>query len=150
MEGVILFKHNKTGNWLKSKTEKEKKDILIACIKVGREQRRIFQERKREVVNYREKQLQEREKFIEKRKSVEKKKKLDLCLKIASDTYWRTSEEGSVKLQGLSESKRKEALKTQIKFRQFVLKQTYEDKTVFNFSQNRKQFTSAKLFINLV
>ena len=75
MEGIILFKQNKTGEWLKSKSDVEKKHILETCIKLGREQRQVCQQRKQEVLEHYQKQLQEREKAITMRKNKEKKKK---------------------------------------------------------------------------
>ena len=149
MEGVILFKQNKTRDWLKTKTDREKKEIFIACIKLGREQRQVYQKRKLLIAQHREKQLLEREKAIVARRGAAKKKRDELCLQVSRDSYWRTCEVAMTKMQGLSESKKKKALQIQIKFRQSVLKQEYRDKSVFNFSQNRKQFSSAKLYSNL-
>lgn len=71
-----------------------------------------------------------------------KEKKDDLCQQISKDGFWRTQETANAKLQGPSESKWKLALKAQIKFRQVVLKQQREDKTIFTFSQNKRQFSS--------
>ena len=150
MEGVILFKQNKTGDWLKTKTDEEKKEIFKACIKLGREQRQVCHSRKLLIAQHREKRLQDREKAILARKSAVKKKRDELCSKISQDSYWSTEELAMTKIQGMSESTKKKALQVQIKFRQLVLKQEYKDKSVFNFSQNRKQFSSAKLYSNLV
>ena len=48
-----------------------------------------------------------------------------------------------------NETKRKAALKVQLRFREIVLCQQYTDRAVFQFSKAKKQFSSQKLFDNL-
>ena len=48
-----------------------------------------------------------------------------------------------------NESKKKTALKDQLKFREVVLCQDYVEKSFFQFSKAKKQFTSQKLLDNL-
>ena len=47
------------------------------------------------------------------------------------------------------ETCRKQTLKTQLKFRQVVLKQTFSDKSLFQYSKAAKQLTSFELLQNL-
>jgi hypothetical protein len=49
-----------------------------------------------------------------------------------------------------SETKKKEALKAQIRFRKTVLQQPSEDVDIFKFSKQGSQFNSSKLRDNLV
>lgn len=48
-----------------------------------------------------------------------------------------------------SETSRKQALRLQLKFRKVVLKQTFPDKSVFQYSNRGKQLTSGELLQNL-
>lgn len=61
LESMILYKRNKTADWLKAKSDEEKKTIFQACIKVGRNQRIIYKQRKKELISYREETLKQRE-----------------------------------------------------------------------------------------
>ena len=42
MESMILYKRNKTSEWLKTKSDEEKREMFKGCIKLGRQQRMII------------------------------------------------------------------------------------------------------------
>ena len=64
---------------------------------------------------------------------------------------WTSETEIETGLSDLvSANGKKEALKLQIKFRKKVLSQAYYDKTIFQFSHNRKPFSVAELKQNLL
>ena len=64
MESMILYKRNKTAEWLKTKSDKEKRDMFNACIKLGRQQRLIDKQRKQQIHLYRKDTLTLREKAL--------------------------------------------------------------------------------------
>ena len=41
---MILYKRNKAADWLKTKSDEEKKKMFQACIKVGWNQRMIYKQ----------------------------------------------------------------------------------------------------------
>ena len=44
LESMILYKRNKTVDWLKTKSDEEKKKMFQACIKVGWNQKMIYKQ----------------------------------------------------------------------------------------------------------
>ena len=145
-----MFKYNKTAQWLQSKSEEEKKRLFKACIKLGREQRQIGRQRKTEIQKHREKQLLEKEQAVAIKKNAENEMKRNLCLEISKEGFWTTKDAAVSKIKKKSsESSRKQALKVQLKFRKVVLKQSFPDKAVYQYSKGKKQLTSDELLGNL-
>ena len=149
MESMILFKRNQTAKWLKSKSNEEKKKMFTACIKLGRQQRKLYKERELEIRDYRMNVIKKKEEEIMRRKEEVKKKKESLCFKISKDGFWDSKEEIYTKIAAKSETKKRTLLQTQLRFRQFVLKQPYPDKTIFSFSKAKKKLSSDQLMSNL-
>ena len=138
-----MFRQNKTAQWLKLKSDKEKKQLFKVCIKLGREQRQLYKQRKHAIQTHRERQILEREQTLLQKRNAKKEKKLQICTQISQDGFWTLRDDAKSKLAKKScESHRKQALKTQLKFRQVVLKQTFPDKSVFQYSKAGKQLTS--------
>lgn len=150
MESIIMFRQNKTAQWLKSKSDEEKQQLFKTCIKLGREQRQVYKQRKHAIQAHRERQILEREHCLIKKRNAEKEKKHQICSQISQDGYWTSADDATAVLaKKSSETKRKQALKTQLKFRQVVLKQAFSDKSVFQYSKAGKQLTSPELLQNL-
>ena len=150
LESMILYKRNKTADWLKTKSDEEKKKMFQACIKVGRNQRMIYKQRNKELVSHREETLKQREQCLAHKCEKEREKKILICKQICKHGVWRTDQDISSNLAKMTnESKRKEALKTQLRYRQCVLQQSFPDKSVFFFSKGGKQLSSAVLAENL-
>ena len=144
---MLLFSQNQTANWLKSKDGQEKKKLIKACIRVGRDQHKIYKQRKNDIQLHREKVIQEKKEALVKKM---RGKKLTLCTRISHQGFWMSEEDAILNLSRLpTESKKKAALKDQLKFRELVLCQGYVDKSVFQFSKAKKQFTSQQLLGNL-
>ena len=89
MESIIMFRENKTAQWLKLKSDEEKKQLFKACIKFGREQRQLYKQRKHAIETYRERQILEREETRIKKRNAEKEKKLQICTQISQDGFKR-------------------------------------------------------------
>ena len=60
-ESMLMFRQNKTAEWLKCKSDQEKKKLFKACIKTGRDQRQLYKKRKNDILVYQEKVIQEKE-----------------------------------------------------------------------------------------
>lgn len=81
----------------------------------------------------------------------EREKRILICKQICKHGVWRTDQDVTSNLAKMtSESKRKEALKTQLCYHQCVLQQSFPDKSVFFFSKGSKQLSSAVLAENLI
>ena len=82
---MLLFSQNQTANWLKSKDGQEKKKLIKACIRVGRDQRKLYKQRKNDIQLHREKVIQEKkEALVKKRRQKEGKKTYSVYQNITS------------------------------------------------------------------
>ena len=149
LESVILFSHNKTSEWLKGKSQSERKRLLQAARTLTAVHKSNFRKRREEIEAQRVEAVRRKEREIAK-KEREIKEKEDLTKQIQKIGLWTTQEEVEEGLLKLKTSKSKlGALKLQIKFRKKVLCQTHSDK-MFCFSHNKKQFSHAELKENLL
>lgn len=73
IESIILFKNNKTAEWLQTKSEDEKKALFKACIRLGRKEREVWKQRKDEIEIHREKVIIENERIIAEKQDAQKK-----------------------------------------------------------------------------
>ena len=81
LENMVLYKRNKTADWLKTKRDEEKK-MFQACIKVGQNQRMIYKQRNKELVSHWEKKpLEQREQCLAHECEKEREKKNFLICK---------------------------------------------------------------------
>ena len=145
-----MFRNNNTAQGLKSKSDEEKKKLFKACIKLGREQRNVCRQRKQAIQTHREKQILEREQALVAKRNAEEDTKRILCSQMAQDGFFTSREHATPELaKRSSESSRKQPLKVQLKFRKVALKQTFPDKSVFQYSIKGKQLTSRELLQNL-
>ena len=146
---MLMFHQNQTPKWLKCKGDQEKKKPFEACIKVGRDCQ-VYKQRKNDILVYQEKIVREKEQELAKKKRQKQEQKLTLCSKISSNGFWMSVEDALTSLSKLpNETKKKAALKDQLKFRETILCQEYADRSVFQFSKAKKQFSSQKLLDNL-
>ena len=58
IEAMVLYCNNKTAKWLSQKSEEEKTQLFAACIKLGKQQRKIYQQRRDEIRTFRQEQLE--------------------------------------------------------------------------------------------
>ena len=146
---MLMFRQNQTAKWLKSKDDQEK--MFKACIRVGRDQRQLYKQRKNDILVYQQNVIQEKEQALAKKRRQKEERKLALCAKIShTDGFWMSAEDAISNLSKLSnETQKKAALKDQLKFREIILCQEYADRSVFQFSKAKKQFSSQKLLDNL-
>jgi hypothetical protein len=147
MESLILFKRNKTAAWLKKKSHEEKEKLFKACIKIGREQHQIDNQRQKSIQVHRQEVLKKREMDIITKRKKEQEKKGQLCLKISDKG---SEEKIRAGIGGQSEANRKKFLETQLRFRQHVLKQSTTDKSLYCVSRNRHKLSSSELSANLM
>ena len=150
MESLILFKRNKTADWLRTKSQCEKEKLFKACIKVGRQQRQIHHQREESIKAYQQSVLRAREEAFTAKRRKEQLKKESLCQKISKNGFWNSEAKMRAGLAGKSESNRKNSLEIQLRFRQHVLKQSFENKSVYCLSKKGKKLPSSELSVNLL
>ena len=112
MESMILYKRNKTSEWLKTKSDEQKREMFKGCIKLGRQQRRIYKQRKQQICLHREETLKLREEALVCKQKKEREKMITICKQICKLGIYHTKEDIFLNLTKITgEKKNQEALK---------------------------------------
>ena len=97
--------------------------MFKACIRVGRDQRQLYKQRKNDILVYQQNVIQEKEQALAKKRRQKEERKLALCAKISHNGFWMSAEDAISNLSKLSnETQKKAALKDQLKFREIILR----------------------------
>ena len=151
LEAMILFSNNKTMNWLASKSPEEVKYLLQAARKIAPEFRKLYKERKQNILEQRIEALHAKQHALEAARLKQLKIKENLTKDIIQYGLWQSKEdiaEGVAKER--SKTAKLRALKVQFNFRKRVLDQrSYRHKELFLFSKNGQQYSVEKLMDNL-
>ena len=107
MESMILYKSNKTSEWLKTKSDEEKREMFKGCIKLGRQQRMIYKQRKQQICLHREETLKLREEALACKQKKEREKMITICKQICKLGIYRTKEDISLNLAKITGKKKK-------------------------------------------
>ena len=151
LEAHIMFTNNKTAHWLTQKNEEEKEKLLSVARKLGPMHRKKFRERLAYLKVQQEEALQKKQEEAEKQRKKLLLQKEKLTGEIVELGLWQSSQDVNAGLRVLrSETSKREAIKTQLKFRKTVLEQKYKDMAIFQFSKNKTQYTSTVLKENLL
>lgn len=151
LEAIVLFSSNKTIKWLNSKSAEEVQHLLQTARKKAPEFKRLFKQRKQDILEGHTKALREKRCALD----AARKRVLRLKEKLTQDIIhyglWQTREEITT---GIAKQKCKsgklKALKIHLNFRKQVLNQkAYYDKGLFLFSKNGQQYSVDKLIENL-
>ena len=152
LEAHILFSNNKTSGWLHNKSKAELKQLMETARKVSPHHKQKFKERLADIQARRvEQQKQrEREKLAAERRILLEKEKI--TTDIADQGLWLTVADVDRGLaMAKSETKKRNLLKAQLRFRKTVLLQTSQGSDVFKFSaKGRGAFNSSELRENLI
>ena len=153
LEAHIIFSNNKTASWFTSQSTEVQSELMETARKMTQKHKRKFKERLTMIQLKRTELLKEREQV----KQATEQRLLLQKEKITSDMIhyglWQSVEDVDKHLQeATSESKKREALKAQLRFRKTVLQQLYPaNKDVYKFSKKGEgQFNSAKLSSHLI
>ena len=151
LEAMILFSNNKTMNWLTSKSPEEVQHLLQTARKIAPEFRRLFKERKQNILEARIRALHEKQHALEAARIKQLRLKENLTKDIVQYGLWQSKEdiaEGVAKER--SKTAKLSALKVQFNFRKRVLDQrSYCHKELFLFSKGGQQYTVKELMDNL-
>lgn len=152
IESMILFSHNKTSKWLDQKTYSGREKLIHTARTIAPVIREGYRDRKKKVEERQAEMLMKRqqERARIQRKKQQEKEKLTKDID-AIGGLWMNSDDVRMGLGKIDKNTAKvKALKVQLNFRQKVLQQNCTDKSLFKFSQNRKQFTIGQLTSNLL
>lgn len=150
LESLILYSHNKTAVWLEQKTCEEKQRLFKAAQTLAPQIREKFKVRRQDICSRRQAALVKKQEEIARKEAREVEEKEKLTKEIEHiGGLWVTRMDVESSLCGVSRTKQLSHLKLQIKFRHKVLCQSHPDKSVFKFSQNRKQHSVNVLKQNL-
>ncbi|MBN3312970.1 SPIN4 protein, partial [Atractosteus spatula] len=149
VEGMIMFKENRSWQWLEKLDSEKKAEVLSQARESVKEQRAVFCERMARIRDARLQTLREKkEKKIEKETRDIRTKEV-LAVEIGKyGGLWNSEEEIDEQLRNLDEDKKLLAVTTQLKFRRFVIGMKNE-KGVFNFSKDGKRLSLEQLIANL-
>ncbi|XP_052268392.1 uncharacterized protein LOC127869771 [Dreissena polymorpha] len=149
-EACIMFLNNKTVDWLNSRNEKEKHELIKKASKSVKTMRQNYKRRLNEIEEQRRITVAEQ---IRKKEAArqEKLRQQEECTKeIINYGLWQSdSEVDNMLLSYKKDGDKIKALKAQLRFRKNVLHQIPSDKSKFNFSKKGKDFTVNELTANL-
>ena len=132
-----MFTANKTGEWLKSKTEIERREMIATAQKDMANFKCTFQKRKAEIARKRKQALAD---AFAKTKNQEENRIQKLENYTSDIVYyqlWQSVDQVDLKLSYIPLiTEKKRALKCQLNFRQHVLKQKPDNPKVFLFSKS--------------
>ena len=93
LESLVLFSHNKTSDWLHSKSLEERERLLQTARTLTSVHRANFHKRREEIEKRRQEVVEKRRKELLQKKEKELKEKEDLTLKIQQTGLWTTRRE---------------------------------------------------------
>ena len=152
LEAHILFSNNKTAKWLFDKSEEERATLFKSARIMASAHKAKFKERLEKITEERIAALQKKQVEAEEKEKKVIKEKETLTIEIVLQGLWQSVADVDHKLFTLhSETAKRKALQTQLKFRKIVLQQAHNDKEVFTFSKKGVgQFNSSRLRSNLL
>ena len=149
IEAVIMYANNQAQEWVEEQTAGDRERLFTIARKMARTIKKQFHQRRQLIEEQRLKKQEENVKVQERKRLKDVQEKEKWVDKLQQYGLWKTEEEIKESLTALSKSKQKDALITQIRFRQKVLGQTHEDNTVFHVTKDRKYLTIQQLTMNL-
>ncbi|XP_046550545.1 uncharacterized protein LOC124260311 [Haliotis rubra] len=150
-EAYIVFSLNRTLDWISGKTQEERKKLVRRARKLSKRMQQRFKLRKDVIKQKRAEALNKTRELIARNRQRELEEKERLTNDIVFYGLWQTEEEVHKNAKSFKHKKDwQKAFASQLKFRKSVLQQYHEDKTVFQLSKGKKDFTLEQLVMNLI
>ncbi|XP_041373812.1 uncharacterized protein LOC121386856 [Gigantopelta aegis] len=141
-EAYIVFSLNRTLQWICDKMLQERNKLVKRARKLSRRLQQRFKMRKEEIRRKRIEAMNRAREVIARNRQRQLKEKEQLTNDIVFYGLWQSEEEVHTNAKSFKTKKEwQKAFAAQLKFRKFVLKQEHEDKTVFNLSKDRKDYS---------
>jgi len=135
-EAMITFCHNKTLEWLFSKTTGEKEKLCTNARQAVRDIRATFKQRQTQIRIVRLHCIEEKQRKREEKEIRNIQKKEGITSEIIHFGLWQTTSQIDAAIAGLpSKTSKLSALKAQLRFRQHVLAQKSDTNTIYAFSK---------------
>jgi len=153
-EACIMFSHNKTIQWLRSKTDQEKSVLMDFARSNAKAARTKFRDRVLEIERRRKLILEEKMKKAEEAEKAKMKKLQGYTDEILAWGLWQSTEQIDFHLGIIKTTSQKiQALKAQLNFRKHVLLQKSSQKDIYNVTklvgQKRINLTIEELTSNV-
>ena len=149
LEAVIMYANNQTQKWVEEQTAGDREKLFALARKKAKFIKKQFYDRRQLIEEQRMKKQEQQLKAREQRRLKEVQEKEKWVDKLQAYGLWKLEEEIEEGLKKLSKSQQKDAIITQIRFRQKVLGQTHKDHNVFHVTKDRKYLTIQQLTENL-
>ena len=137
-----MYANNQTQKWVEEQTAGDREKLFALAQKKAKFIKKQFYDRRQLIEEQRTKKQEQQLKAREQRR-------LKWVDKLQAYGLWKSEEEIEEGLKKLSKSQQKDAVITQIRFRQKVLGQTHKDHNVFHVTKDRKYLTIQQLIENL-
>ncbi|XP_033731138.1 uncharacterized protein LOC117320739 [Pecten maximus] len=135
-EAYVMFSMNKTKTWLESKDNEEVNSQLEDAYKNVARTREFYKARRDEIVQKKEAVLQE---TLKKNQDARRRKEAENLLQTNDILFWglwQTVKQVDVMLETMKDKEKLDALKSQMRFRKNILRQTSNNPKIYNFSKS--------------
>jgi cyanate lyase len=143
-EAYIAFAINKTGKWLKEKTDEKIHELLASARKEVADIRRKFKYRQTVITERRREKLEETRQQKEAEAARKLQKQEEITNEIIFYGLWQSTDQVDRVLDTIETNKEKlKALKAQLRFRKEILKQHPDNPAIYRFSKKNNGKTVA-------
>lgn len=146
-ESFLIYSHNKTREWFESLSAEDKHKMIEEARKEGKELRKSFHNRPKEIQEKRVAAQRKRQRELEERE----KKRIHQAENLINDVciygLWQSLQQVMEGLKRLKDNEKRTDLEAQIKFRKTVLHQKHPEKKVLNLSKKNEGGRYVKLFL---
>ena len=150
LSGIVCFINNKTPQYLESLPEEERHKLIERAISQKKVHIKKYKEMKEKIKQQRIELMEKRRQKIAKQTESKEKRKEELDKKLEEyGGLWRTPYEMETSLYGIPDTKKKDAVITQIKYRKFVLGTRPTERTLLQLQSGKEKFTLEQLRENL-
>lgn len=147
-EAYLMYAFNKTSQWLRDLQPEEREATIENSRKGGREIRKQFQERLKEIENKRLEAQRKKQGELERLERDRIRKAEEMTNELCYYGLWQSREQLEEGMGRISNEKELiNALQAQLKFRKNVLKQKHKDSKIFNLSRKKPDGKYEKLSV---
>lgn len=144
-ESFLIYSHNKTREWFESLSAEDKHKMIEEARKEGKELRKSFHNRLKEIQEKRIAAQHKRQRELEEREKKRIRQAENLTNDVSIYGLWQSLQQVKEGLKRLKDNEKRTALEAQIKFRKTVLHQKHPEKKVFNLSKKNEGGRYVKL-----
>lgn len=145
---AYLYAFNKTSEWLKKLPLEERERTIEISRKGGREIRKMFKDRLKEIENKRLEAQRKKQLELERLEKERIRKEEEITNNVCYYGLWQSPEQVDEGMGRINNEKELvKALQAQLKFRKNVLKQKHKDSQIFNLTKKKPDGKYEKLSV---